>query len=276
MPYKSKAQQRFMHSQLPKIAKEFDKKTNYSKLPETGKEYSESRSTCLESNSSAQSDALNKEDMPKSFRSTDVADVFMNVSKDIQPIRGALETSEDDTLMGRLAKRIASRDYIDSLNLGMGTKVSRAKNVLTADMETSEDSFFNTIPKKVNIEGIALKKGTKVEKEHLGTLKKVEDGKISSTEAPKEIAKDHIKEMGPEYYEELNELENSLKKKLKIDSHSYLQDEKGFGLHLQTSDIRAFNSSDPIGSTNNKIIPGINMAEQAKNLGKIYNSEDTE
>jgi hypothetical protein len=37
MPYKSKAQSRFMHSQEPEIAKEFDEKTSksaFKKLPE--------------------------------------------------------------------------------------------------------------------------------------------------------------------------------------------------------------------------------------------------
>lgn len=35
MPYKSKAQQRYMHAQHPDIAKRFDKETpNFSKLPE--------------------------------------------------------------------------------------------------------------------------------------------------------------------------------------------------------------------------------------------------
>jgi len=34
MPFKSKAQQRYMFSQHPKIAKEFAEHTNFKKLPE--------------------------------------------------------------------------------------------------------------------------------------------------------------------------------------------------------------------------------------------------
>jgi len=191
---------------------------------------------------------LGDDSIPKPKQIPEVADVFMNIKKDPHPIRGALETSEDDTLMGRLAKRMASRDYIDKLDLGLGTKANRSAAAATADM--------NDVPRKMNIEGPA-----KIEEEHSNTLKKVESGKVSAKEAPKEIAKDHIKEMGPGYYPALKNMESSL-----------MQEEKGFGLHQQTSDKKAFNPSDPISSTNNKVIKGKNMAEQAKNVGNIYNS----
>ena len=53
--------------------------------------------------SSASGDEMFKEDIPKPIR-----------------LGGIMETqaTEDDTLMGRLAKRMAARDHIDSLNLG--------------------------------------------------------------------------------------------------------------------------------------------------------------
>lgn len=301
MPFESKAQQRFMYARHPKIAEEFAKKTDFSKLPEkketqegvkvqsyithSGKYIKTHERTNplkdeladLESNSSAQSDALNKEDMPKPFRSHECADVFMNVKKDVEPIRGALETSEDDTLMGRLAKRMAARDYIDQMNLGMGTKAQRTGKAAFADLGTE---IAESIPSRKVASGPALKVGTEIEKEHLGTFKKVESGKLSAEDAPKEVAKDHIKEIGPAYYDELPELEQKLKKNVKtgglndLETSSKLQEEKGFGLHLQTSDISAFNSSDPISSTNQRVMPGRNMAEQARLQGNIFNSEE--
>jgi len=287
-PFQSKKQQRFMHAVHPKMAKEWDAKTDFSKLPE--KKETEEAQTFVnsyitdtgkfvrrhsrgnemtkikkpETGGSMDGSALFKEDMPKAFKSVDTADVFMNVKKDITPIRGALETSEDDTLMGRLAKRMVSRDYIDNLNLGTGTKAQRTGKAATADLS-------DNIPQKINIGGPALKEGTKVEHEHDATIKKFESGKLKAKDVPESIAKDHIKETGPEYYEELKEMENKLKKN---ETSSKLMDEKGFGLHLQTSDIKAFNSNDPISSTNQIILPGRNMAEQARKKGNVFESEE--
>jgi hypothetical protein len=58
-----------------------------------------------------------------------------------------------------------------------------------------------------------LKEGTKIEHEHDATFKKVAEGKLKPEDAPKEVAKDHIKELGPAYYKELPEMEAELKKK---------------------------------------------------------------
>ena len=107
------------------------------------------------------------------------------------------EKADDDTLMGRLAKRMASRDYIDKQNLGMGTKTART--AATADefggakaptVPTIQES---DIPTKMSM-------GGKVEMEHKDTIKK-----ISDTKPPKVaemIAKDH-KEEDKQYYPKL-------------------------------------------------------------------------
>ena len=247
----------------------------YVKTHERGARMKETAS--LESNSSAQSDALNKEDMPKKKQVPEMQDVFMNVNDTkVHPIRGALETSEDDTLMGRLAKRMASRDYIDSMNLGMGTKSQRAGKATLADnsdtfQDMSDDEFRDSVPRRLHITGEALAKDAKMEEEHKGTLKKVASGKLTPDEALPEIAKDHIKELGPEYYEELDEMESKLKKKKVNES----QDE-GYGLHLQTLDKKASNMSSPLNSTNDKVIEGNNMAAQARTRGNVFDSKDTD
>jgi len=46
----------------------------------------------------------------------------------------------------------------------------------------------------------------------------------------------------------------------------------GFGLHQQTEDIKAWNPQNPTESlgSNDKVIPGANMADQARNLGNVF------
>ena len=192
-----------MHAVHPKMAKEWDAKTNFNKLPEKAE-----NSIC--SSSSASGPALFKEDMPKKIT---VGDVFEN--NKIKPYSERpigtrdLNTAEDDTLMGRFAKRMASRDYIDQMNLGYGTKASRAATAPTADMAEATTNLADLgIPHKMEMYGIAkekLKEGMDIEKEH------TKDPAIQAA-----IAKDHIKEF-PKYYPELKEMENELKGKKEKD-----------------------------------------------------------
>lgn len=266
MPFESKAQQKFMFSQKPELAKEFAKKTkDFKDLPE-------------HADGSADNDALFKEDLPRAKHFPETADVFMNVKKDVQPIRGALEVSEDDTLMGRLAKRMASRDYIDKLDLGLGTKTQRAGKATMADMGQENDfqDLANSIPSKMNLSGPAK---TELD-EHKDTIKLVQHNPKEKPELlAKEIAKDHIQEMGKGYYPALKNMEDELKKKtflgkenekVSYETSSQIQNEKGFGLHNQTSDIQSFNFSDPFSNLPQLVLPGKNMAEQAKLKGNIY------
>lgn len=46
----------------------------------------------------------------------------------------------------------------------------------------------------------------------------------------------------------------------------------GFGLHQQTEDIVSHNPQNPTEpyGTNDKVIPGSNMADQARNLGNVF------
>lgn len=192
MPFKSKAQQGFMFKNHPKIAEEFAKKTNFSKIPEHAD---------LLANSSATSGALFKEDMPKPIHT---ADLFQN--KSVKPYTERpigtrdINTAEDDTMMGRFAKRMSSRDYIDNLNLGFGTKAQRAAKVAQADNSESADLG---LPHKMTLSGIAkekIKEGMEVEKEH------TDDPAIQA-----KIASDHIKE-SEQYYPELKKMEKKLAK----------------------------------------------------------------
>lgn len=310
MPFESKAQQRFMYSQHPKIAEEFAKKTNFDKLPEKKetqemmpklpnewakktenlspekrKEYQDA-----EASSSAAGGALTKENIPKAMHQPELQEVFMNVKQDVKPIRGELETAivEDDTLMGRLAKRMASRDYIDELNLGTGTKAQKSGKAAMADNFADMDVIADKdIPRKKVIAGPAklVEEGEKVEEEHKDTIKKVADGKTSPDEAPEEIAKDHLKEMGKGYYPALKKMEDGLKKNVNNETSKKVEEvqennvipvlsspEKGFGLHNQTVDVTATNPSDPISSTKigNALLPGRNMYEQAKLAGNKF------
>jgi len=208
------------------MAKEFTKKTkSFKDLPEKVEK----------ADGSASCGALFKEDIPKKMVISQ--DVFMNMNKNPAPDRKGLEygAAEDDTLMGRLAKRMSSRDYIDQQNLG--TKAPQAPSAATADLG---------VPHKMLIEGPAkeLKKGTEVEKEH-----------TSDPALAQKIAIDHLKE-SPNYYKELEKMETKLEK------------EKSIGRHQQTSDLEPFNSSDPYKF--DKVTPGNNMADQAKNAGNVY------
>ena len=249
MPFKSKAQQRYMYSQHPKIAKEFSKKTkDFKSLPEHAE-------------SSASTGALFKEDIPGPMRIT-TADTFINKNIDPKKEKGlGLETSaEEDTLMGRLAKRMAARDYIDNLDLGTKT----AKQVKEA-RETSDIDM----PRAMQI-------GGEIEKEHNNTVKGIISGKISAKDAPKAIAKDHTNELGPNYYdpqkglpemekrlgsaEEKNNKNNKINNQIKATAD-------GFGQHIQIKDQKAINFSDP--AANNTVLPGNTMAEQARKAGKI-------
>jgi len=115
--------------------------------------------------------------------------------------------AEDNTLMGRLASRMAARDYIDKQNLGMGTAAQKAA---TADAPNASSAPIVKVetgkvgyPEKINISGPAIKEGKKVEMEHEKTV-----GKISKDDpktVAKMIAKDHLKE-DSKYYKKLKTL----------------------------------------------------------------------
>lgn len=200
MPFKSKAQQGYMFIHHPKIAKEFAKKTDFSHLPEkVEKAATLDFGSELCGNSSATSGALFKEDMPKPIHT---ADVFSN--KSVKPYTERpigmrdINTAEDDTMMGRFAKRMSSRDYIDNLNLGFGTKAQRAAKVAQADNSESADLG---LPHKMVLSGPAkeipketLKEGMKDESEH------TKDPAIQA-----KIASDHIVKHGRDYYPKLKE-----------------------------------------------------------------------
>jgi len=154
MPFQSKAQQAFMHARHPQIAKKWDKMTDFSHLPEKKKE---------KADGSASDSALFKEDMPK----------HLKLGKSVETA-----VHEDDTLMGRLAKRMASRDYIAKQNLGMGTEAQKAA---TADMK--DDEVFSNMPMKMNFKSQVKKEAN----EHPSFNQK----------QVKQIVKDHEKKDRP-------------------------------------------------------------------------------
>jgi len=244
--------------------------------------------------SSASEGALFKEDLP---RKKVFQELWMN-KHEMPPQKGRqLEAAADDTLMGRLASRMASRDMIDELDMGPKGRSPEAKKAQIADSK---------YPDKMHIEGPAIKRGTKIEREHTSSDKKA-----------KKIAMDHLKEH-PKYYNEKIGLP-AMEKKLKETADDFKTDmqkihnskmsgdaktnalidrnieqfgskkEKkmldmadnfnntipskmmiGPGLHEQTADKKAFNMSDPI--ITNKIREGNNMAQQAKNAGNIFDT----
>ncbi len=214
--------------------------------------------------SSAATGALFKEDVP---RKVDMADVFMNLKRkpeDDLKGRTGLETTEDDTLMGRLGKRMAAKDYIDKQNLGMGSKAQKAAMADNSADKAQNASIVDDIPRSLRIEGPAMKEGlktgTKIEKEHKKTIDAVK--KKADVDPYEEIAKDHLEEH-PNYYNKETGLP-AMEKKL-------VKEPNGMGLHQQTFDKKAMNMSDPLINTD-AVREGNNMAEQAKNAGNIYQS----
>ena len=191
---------------------------------------------------------------------------------------------EEDSLMGRLAKRMASRDYIDKQNLGFGTKAKSADTADTADMQDT----IRHVPGKLNLGGYdpnEVKTGIKIEHEHKDTVDKVKAGKIkSNNEAYKEITLDHLKEH-KDYYDKTEGLPAMEKKLESQDTESITPyweklgritgkelDQSGhYGQHKHQED--AFqgapggNYSDPIKTE--LVMPGANMADQAKNTGRV-------
>jgi len=214
-------------------------------------------------------DALYKEELPKKVS---VGDVWMNLHQS-PPEHGrqleaaSVETQgEGDSLMGRLAMRMTSRDMIDELDLGPKGRNPEAKKAQVADATEF------AIPSKIHIEGPALKVGTNIEKEHKDTIDKVKKNpKLSNKKAYEEIAKDHLKEH-TKYYDNKIGLP-AMEKKLEaqdLSNECPLKMFLGAGLHAQTKDIKASNSSDPIPTE--KVRPGYNMAEQARAAGNVFDT----
>lgn len=80
------------------------------------------------------------ENVPKKVN---VSDIWKNEKKSPEPERKGLEYgAEEDTLMGRLAKRMASRDMIDTMQIGTKKREPRAPSVAV-----SEDGM----PKKMRL-----------------------------------------------------------------------------------------------------------------------------
>ncbi len=218
------------------------------------------------------SDPLMKEEIPgkKVF-----SDLWMNLHQTPPKQGRQLEAADaQDSLMGRLASRMAARDMIDELDLGPKGKSPDAKKASVADN--------SDYPTKMTMSGPAVVTGKKIEKEHKDTIDKVKKNpKMDNEQAYEGIAKDHLKEH-PDYYNKdkgLPAMEKGLKKN-EISSSAM----PGAGLHQQTMDLKASNMSDPISTAlpksntfsnpipEGKPTPGANMADQAKYQGNVYNT----
>lgn len=256
MPFESKAQQRYMFSQHPEIAKEFAKKTKDMKdLPE---KVSKKESA----DGSASDSALFKEELPRKMV---FQEVWMNMHEKPPEKGRQLEAAEEGTLIGRLASRMASRDLIDELDMGPKGRSPEAKKAQVADMQ---------IPGPMRIEGVAqkdLKVGEKIEHEHDGTVSKLMKGKLKPEDAPKAIRNDHLKEF-KKYYDDKNGLPAMEKKLEKADFLNEIPSKLmvGPGLHQQTQDIEASNMSDA--TPDKGVRKGKNMAEQARNAGNVFDT----
>lgn len=249
-PFKSKSQQRFLYSQKPKLAEKFSKETkNMKKLPEKADDGS------LGGITGADGSPLFQEHVP---RMLSTQDVFMNLKKSPEIVRPGLEFTEEDTLMGRLAKRMASRDFIDKQNLGMGTAAQKASKATTAD-----GAEINRLAKKdaeaaknALIEENIQKHGSKKDKKMLGMA----DGEVEK--APQATTADQSSYGG-----------NALPKKMTIEGpvQKVTYGNEGFlGRQAQTIDLTAENQSDPIKFDG--ALPGSNMAEQAKLQGNVIDT----
>ena len=232
------------------------------------------------------------------------ADVFMNKnkrpSKSTRQLEGAgtnpLETAgEEDTLMGRLAKRMAARDYIDKQNLGMGTKATKAA---TADAGIEFGKFKKGVREIADTSTYQSEynTGKKIEAEHKDTVAKIKSGKIKTPEeAYGAIASDHMKEH-PDYYNSKNGLPAMEKELASMEDNFLIKDkyddmqsitpywdkmERIRGKDLDASGINAQlrhkanatqgalgdDYSDP--SKTEMVMPGATMVDQAKNTGRV-------
>jgi len=202
---------------------------------------------------SASDSALFKEELPRKMV---FQEIWMNKHEEPPKKSRQLEAAEDGTLMGRLASRMASRDMIDELDLGPKGRSPEAKLAQVAD---------GGYPEKMKIEGPAVRTGKKIEKEHKETIDNLKKNPgMKNEKAYESIAKDHLKEH-VDYYDKKKGLPAMEKKLEKADTGM-----PGAGLHVQTDDLKAFNMSDPLPT--NKIRKGVNMAEQAKNVGNVFDS----
>jgi hypothetical protein len=159
MPFQSKVQQGYLFIHHPKVAKEFAKKTTKEQYKKLPEK----------------ADSLFKDDVPRK----------VELSGDVT------------TLMGNLAKRMASRDYIDKQNLGTQAIVTNDSSAETCDVPPERRQIIiddQSLPRSKRVSGLAkeMKMGIKEEEEHKDTIKKV----------IKDIAKDHLKE-DPKYYSKL-------------------------------------------------------------------------
>lgn len=57
-----------------------------------------------------------------------------------------------------------------------------------------------------------LDKGTRIEMEHMGTIKKYMKKGVSIRTIARSIARDHLSKEGADYYKELQKMEKKLKK----------------------------------------------------------------
>jgi len=218
--------------------------------------------------SSASSWALFKESVPKKMKIGGEAG------------KKSVETgvAQDDTLMGRLAKRMVARDYIAKQNLGMGKEAPKAN---TADMQADLDDLAKkdqTEATHVLINKDKQRKKSSVDKfpafgeEMAGkapvatvaddsiprrmnisneVLMKGIDVEKEHTKNPKEakkIAMDHLKE-SPNYYKDWDKKEKNLFKETA---------EQGTVV-LGTPDVEP-----------SKPVKGNNMAQQARNSGNVF------
>jgi len=211
--------------------------------------------------SSASNGSLFKEDIPRKLQ---LGDVWENLHKSSKPDRKGLEYgAEEDSLMGRLAKRMQARDMIDSsVGLKPTSNAAQAKEV-SDDAPQAKEVSDDGIPRKMRMEN-ALKIGTKIEHEHDKTVEKI-NPKFKKKKAAEMITKDHLKEH-KDYYDKkkgLPAMESALEKS----KTSLEKAEAGMGLHQQTSDKKASNSSDPIPMK--MVLAGNNMAQQARKAGKV-------
>ena len=211
-------------------------------------------------------------------RKISTADVFMNLNK-LPPQHGrqleaadkTIETQgEGDSLMGRLAMRMASRDMIDELTLGPKGKAPAAKQAQVADMSNMK------FPTRMNVSGPAVSKGAKIEKEHKGTVDKVKKKPtMKNEEVYENIAKDHLKEHKG-YYDEkkgLPAMERGLESQDLVNTCPAKMI-LGAGLFQQTTDIKASNANNnhSLEANSKNAVEGSNMADQARANGNVYDT----
>lgn len=142
------------------------------------------------------------------------------LKKEVKELKEKLKSKEEVEIVPETNKTLLQSAIYKDKNWGERIYKSNSLNELNELIEYLGKTHYleelrDATSRRNYVQRHELDKGTEHEMEHLATLKKVAEGKVTPKEAVVETAKTHIAE-NPEYYEDLAKMElETLKDKLK-------------------------------------------------------------